>query len=209
MLLQEAEIAIARQTLPRFATEPRNLRIDRPRRIIGAKRIFIGDSVWLGPGSLLVAVTRYPTSPMGWSGREPRQIFDSRIMIGSGVVATAGLQVAAHREVIIEDDVLFATNVNITDGLHGHENPYEPYKYQEISHISPIVIKRGCWIGQNVVVLPGVTIGEFCIVGANSVVTESIPARSIAVGAPARVIKRWNESTREWDSVIMDPVQRV
>jgi acetyltransferase-like isoleucine patch superfamily enzyme len=66
---------------------------------------------------------------------------------------------------------------------------------------APIVIKRGCWIGQNVVILPGVTIGELSIIGANSVVTRDVPARSIAVGAPARVIKSWDATARRWVAV--------
>jgi lipopolysaccharide O-acetyltransferase len=61
-----------------------------------------------------------------------------------------------------------------------------------------VEIGRGCWIGQNVVILPSVKIGEMSIIGANSVVTQSIPERSIAVGAPARVIKQWDDKNREW-----------
>jgi acetyltransferase-like isoleucine patch superfamily enzyme len=67
--------------------------------------------------------------------------------------------------------------------------------------IAPIVIKRGCWIGQNVVVMPGVTIGELSIIGANSVVTRDVPARSIAVGSPATVIKTWDATGRRWVAV--------
>jgi acetyltransferase-like isoleucine patch superfamily enzyme len=96
---------------------------------------------------------------------------------------------------------MFASNVHITDGLHGYENANEPYKYQKLFRIAPIRIKRGCWIGQNVVILPGVTIGELTIIGANSVVTKNIPDRCIAVGAPAKVIKTWDENTQRWVSV--------
>ncbi len=66
----------------------------------------------------------------------------------------------------------------------------EPYKYQRVSRIAPIVSKCGHWKGQNVVVMSSVTIGELTIIGANSVVTHSIPSRSIAVGAPATVVKQ-------------------
>lgn len=198
-LLEEAHVGIARRTLPSFANAPKNLRIDLPRRIVSPDRIYVGDNVWLGPGCLLIAVTRYPGSATQHpEKREVEQRFDSKIVIGSRVVSTGGLQIAAHDEVVLEDDVLLATNVNITDGLHGHENANEPYKYQMIERIAPIVIKRGCWIGQNVVILPGVTIGEYSIVGANSVVTESMPPRSISVGAPAKVIRTWDEPTGVW-----------
>lgn len=202
VLLEEVRPVIAQRTLPRFANSPKNVRIDLPRRILNPERISLGDDVWLGPGCLLMAVARYPTRSMRHPERMTvNQQFDSRISIGSRVVSTGGLQVAAHKEIAIEDDVLFATNVNITDGLHGFESATEPYKYQGIFRIAPIVIKRGCWIGQNTVILPGVVIGEQSIVGANSVVTTSIPDRCIAAGAPAKVVRRWDEASAMWTPV--------
>ena len=101
---------------------------------------------------------------------------------------------------MIEDDVLIASNVTILDHQHGYQNASEPYKYQPLGRIAPVLIRRGTWIGQNVVILSGVTIGELAIIGANSVVTRSIPDRCIAVGAPAKVTKRWDERTENWMS---------
>lgn len=186
--------------LPRFATVPRNLTIRLPRTISLPERIAIGDDVWLGPGSLLVPATHAPRPPL-WPDSKPRtyeQRFEPKIVIGNRVTATASLTLGAHQEIRIEDDVMFAANVNLTDGFHGFENASEPYKYQPIFRIAPIVIKRGCWIGQNVVVMPGVTIGEMSIIGANSVVVRDVPARSIAVGSPARVIRTWDDSSQQW-----------
>jgi acetyltransferase-like isoleucine patch superfamily enzyme len=199
ILIQQANTRIADKTLPKFGNHPQNIRIDLPRRIINAQYMFLGENVWLGPGSLLLAATRYPTPPM----QNPElklslQHFSPKIEIGNRVTSTADLQIAAHREVIIEDDVLFASNVHIEDASHGYLTATIPYKYQPISNIAPVLIKRGCWIGQNVVILPGVTIGECSIIGANSVVTSSIPERCIAVGAPARVIKQWDDSMHRW-----------
>ena len=85
--------------------------------------------------------------------------------------------------------------------MHGFETANEPYKYQKMWKIAPVLVKRGCWIGQNVVIMPGVTVGELSIIGANSVVTKSIPARCIAIGAPARVVKTWDEPTQAWIAV--------
>jgi len=189
--------------LPQFATTPRNLTIRMPRTICAPERISIGDDVWLGPGSLLMPVLSFP-GPVLRPDSKPRtseQKFEPRIVIGNRVTATASLTLGAHEAIIIEDDVMFAANVNLTDGFHGFVNADEPYKYQPIFRIAPIAIKRGCWIGQNVVILPGVTIGELSIVGANSVVTKDIPARCIAVGAPARVVKKWDADTRLWVEV--------
>jgi len=190
---------IAQATLPKFGNNPHKLTISLPRRIINPEKIFIGNNVTLGPGSLLYAVTQYPTDVMRHPDRnQPLQTFDSKITIGNNVTATADLQIAAAHEVVIEDDVMFASNIHINDSFHGYETADEPYKYQKIFKIAPILIKRGCWIGQNVVIVSGVTIGENTIIGANSVVTETIPAKCIAVGTPARVVKTWNKSRQQW-----------
>ena len=193
---------IAEADLPAFANNPKNLKIKRPRRIYDAHLIHIGDDVSIGPGSLLIPQTRYPSNVMSHPEKQIAvQTFDPRITIGSRVTSTGILTIAAMQEVTIEDDVMFALNVLISDGMHGFENANEPYKYQKMSQIAPVVVKRGCWIGQNVVIMPGVTVGELSIIGANSVVTKSIPDRCIALGAPARVVKAWDETNRRRVSV--------
>ena len=198
---QKLEGMVARKTLPQFANNPRNVSIELPRRIVNPERITMGDDVNLGPNALLIAVTGYPGPTMQHPQRcERKQAFDSHISIGSRVTSTGQLQVAAMSRITIEDDVMFATNVNITDGFHGFTHTREAYKYQELFRIQPIIIGQGCWIGQNVVVSPGVTIGSMTIVGANSVVTKSLPDRCIAVGSPARVVKIWDDRKEAWVS---------
>jgi acetyltransferase-like isoleucine patch superfamily enzyme len=73
--------------------------------------------------------------------------------------------------------------------------------HQGINGVAPVTIGRGTWLGQNVVVLPGVTIGQHCVVGANSVVNSSIPDYSVAVGAPARVVRQYNRNSAKWERV--------
>lgn len=205
VLIHQANRRIAQETLPEFGNQPKNLKIELPRRIVNPNYIFWGDDVWLGPNSLLVAVTSYP----GVMTRHPdkpqaTQTFTPKISIGHRVSATGGLQIAAHSQITVEDDVIFATNINLTDALHGYDTAHEPYKYQPMNDPAPITIKRGCWIGQNVVILPGVTVGEFSIIGANSVVNKSIPPRCIAVGSPAKVIKCWDETAQDWQTIDAD-----
>jgi acetyltransferase-like isoleucine patch superfamily enzyme len=130
----------------------------------------------------------------------PLQRFQPRIVIGHRVTATGGLTLDAMQEIVIEDDVMFGANIIVMDGLHGYARADVPYKYQPMGRIAPVRIGRGAWIAQNVVIMPGVTIGEYAIVGANSVVTHDIPARSIAFGNPARVVKHWVAQTRRWES---------
>ena len=67
-----------------------------------------------------------------------------------------------------------------------------------VDAVLPVSIGRGCWIGEHVVIMPGVTIGEFSIVGANSVISTDIPPRSIAVGSPGKVVKTWSEKDSQW-----------
>jgi len=190
---------ITKTDLPKFANTPRNLTIELPRRIFDSDRMHIGDDVSIGPGALLIAQTIYPTKVMqDPDNPKPIQTFDPKITIGNRVTSSGGLTIAAMCDITVEDDVMFALNILISDGLHGYETAEEPYKFQPMGHIAPVTIKRGCWIGQNVVIMPGVTIGELSIIGANSVVTRSIPARSIAVGAPAKVIKQWDKVTLRW-----------
>jgi len=199
VLLHGLEDTIAIKTLPEFGNAPVNVRIDLPRRIVNPHKMFLGENIYLGPGTLLIALTHYPTASMrGLGNSEIKQRFDPKIVIGNRVTSTGGLQIAAHDQITIEDDVLFATNIHINDGSHGFDNANTPYKYQPIFRISPITIKRGSWIGQNVVILSGVTIGENAIIGANSVVNNDVPDRCIAVGNPAKVIKRWDPARQKW-----------
>ena len=197
--LDGTETAVAERTLPKFANRPQNLKIDLPRRIINPERIFLGDDVWLGPGSFIVAVKDYPPDSFRHPDKnyEPQR-YSSQIHIGHRVTSSGSLVIGAAQQVEIGDDVLLAMNVTILDNLHGYQTSDVPYKYQPLQRIAPVAVGRGCWIGQNVVILPSVKIGEMSIIGANSVVTHDIPARSIAVGAPARVIKQWDEKSARW-----------
>jgi len=195
----DAQGAVAERTMPQFANRPAHLTIDLPRRIINPEQISFGDYVWLGPGCFIAAVKEYPSVSLRHPDKHHDvQTFSPRIHIGHRVTASGNLVIGAVREIDIGDDVMFAFNVTVLDNLHGFQHPYEPYKYQPLQSIAPVQIGRGCWIGQNVVILPAVTIGEMSIIGANSVVTHSIPERSIAIGAPARVVKQWDDGAREW-----------
>jgi acetyltransferase-like isoleucine patch superfamily enzyme len=190
------------QPLPTFANTPKNFVIKAPWEISNAKHIHVGDDVRIGSNSVLRTTTHYPGLWMS-SDLYPsiQQTFAPTLRIGNRVTATGSLQVNALAEIVIEDDVMFATNVLVCDAMHGYDSTDIPYKYQPMSNLSPIRIGRGCWIGQNVVILPGVRIGEMSIIGANSVVTRSIPPRTIAVGSPAKAIKNWDDARHSWKPI--------
>lgn len=107
----------------------------------------------------------------------------AKIMIGNHV-EMSGTSIVSNHSVTIGNNVLIGANCQIGD-RDGHSNRYK-------SSPKPIIIENDVWLGMNVIVLKGVTIGEHSIIGANSVVTKDIPANSIAAGNPCSVIRTIN-----------------
>lgn len=129
------------------------------------------------------------------------------LVFGNNIQINDFVHIAALNEVRIGDNVLIASKVFITDLEHGSyagnesdSSPDSIVKERPLSSKS-VIIKDNVWLGEHVSVLPGVTVGENSIIGANSVVTKSIPANSIAVGIPAKVIKQYNFETKRWEKV--------
>ncbi|MBN1253919.1 MAG: acyltransferase [Deltaproteobacteria bacterium] len=106
--------------------------------------------------------------------------------------------ISAVNSIIIEDYVLIAPNVTIVDSSHKYEDIEIPIIFQAYTRGGTVHIERECWIGTNVIILPNVTIGRHSIIGANSVVKQSIPPFSIAAGAPARVIRKYDVDKKKW-----------
>lgn len=127
-----------------------------------------------------------------------------KIEIGENCVIGDNFHIAANSKIEIGNNVLIASNVFISDLNHGIysggdcSSPDIPPNERKIDS-KPIKIKDNVWIGEKVSILPGVTIGKGSIIGANSVVTKDIEDYSIAVGNPAKVIKRYNFESKEWE----------
>jgi acetyltransferase-like isoleucine patch superfamily enzyme len=115
---------------------------------------------------------------------------DARVRIGEGSFLNLNVMVAAVELVEIGDHCMFANGCFITDGSHRFDDPDRPVPWQGFTTKGPTRVGDNVWCGANVVVTSGVTVGERCVIGANSVVTEDLPAFSIAAGAPAKVLKR-------------------
>jgi acetyltransferase-like isoleucine patch superfamily enzyme len=114
----------------------------------------------------------------------------ARVRIGRGTFLNQGVMIAAHELVEIGDHCMLANGCFVSDASHRYEDPEMPVPWQGFQSKGPTRIGENCWLGANVVVTSGVTIGERCVVGANSVVTRDLAPRSIAAGAPARVLGR-------------------
>ena len=112
-----------------------------------------------------------------------------RVRVGAGTFLNIGVMVAALDLVEIGDHCMLANGCFVSDSNHRFDDPEKPIAWQGFSSKGPTRIGDNVWLGVNVVVTSGVTIGERSVVGANSVVTHDIPAFSVAAGVPARVIR--------------------
>ena len=123
----------------------------------------------------------------------------SKIKIGDNCYIGYNNTFLAGGNITLEDGVLMASNILISSENHSI-NPESPdyYMNQKLS-CAPIIVGEGTWIGEKVSILSGVTIGKKCVIGAGSIVTKDIPDFSIAVGSPAKVIKKYNFNTHEWE----------
>jgi len=130
-----------------------------------------------------------------------------RLVFGANVQINDYVHITASQLVKIEDNVLIASKVYISDSSHGcyggieiHDDPHSIPKERTI-YSAPVILKENVWLGENVAVLKGVTIGKGSIVGANSVVTKNIPDFTIAAGNPARPIKKFSFEQKKWEKI--------
>lgn len=138
---------------------------------------------------------------------DPQQVeVDFVLKIGNKVQVNDYVHIGAVNKIIIGNNVLIASKVFISDHNHGYYHGLSqssPDMAPEIRPIQslPVFIEDNVWLGEQVSVLPGVTIGKGSIIGANSVVSKSIPAYSIAVGVPARIIKQFDFVSNKWEKI--------
>lgn len=166
----------------------------RPNEIRGRRWIVLGANFTSGRGLRIDALG---------SGTADGAL----IRIGRDVQINDFVHIGAVQSIDIGDRVLIASKVFISDHNHGsyglnkvHTDPRIPPGKRPLSS-APVVIEDDVWIGEFVSVLPGVRIGKGSIIGTMSTVTKSIPPYCIAVGSPARVVKRYNFETNCWDRV--------
>ena len=171
---------VGREAVPRLAHAVRQS---------GTRSIVIGDDVnFFGKVDI-------------FSGRQcdqPRLVLGNRVDIGHNVVFVV------NKEIVIEDDVNVASGVRFMDSdAHPRETMARIADLPApVDEIKPVRIGRYAWIGQNSFIMKGVTVGEGAIIGVNSVVVNDIPAYSVAMGNPARVVVKnmnktaWNRQAR-------------
>ena len=182
---QQGCFTVVRWILAVFIYEPlfrgrctqagKRLRVTRMPFVVGPTSIFIGDDVNLF-GKVDIG--------SGYVCENPRLVIGNRVEIGHNTVFVV------NRLIEIGDDV------NIAFGVRFMDSDAHPRDFADriadlpppAEEVKPVRIGKGAWIGQEACILKGVTIGEGAIIGANSVVVTDIPAHTVAMGNPARVV---------------------
>jgi acetyltransferase-like isoleucine patch superfamily enzyme len=149
-----------------------------PRRVQGARGIRIGSDVVIQSHSWIGAFH-------GWG----EATYTPSIVVADHARIGRHAMITAVEEVSIGEGCLLSEHVFISDHTHGAVPGAVPPTRQPLSRRGPVRIGRHCFIGIRACIMGGVTLGDYCVVGANSVVTRSFPAGSVVAGAPARLLK--------------------
>ncbi len=169
----------------RFAAFGRGSSLASPSSVWRPEAIAIGSRVAIWPGSRLEALGNSP---------EGRRL----ISIGDGCSLQTSAHIAAVRSVTIGSNVLVGSYVHITDHDHEYGDPDWPPILNRQVRAAPVAIGDGAWLGDQVIVLRGVSIGAGVVVGAASVVTRDVAPYTVVVGAPAKPVRRYDFERREW-----------
>jgi acetyltransferase-like isoleucine patch superfamily enzyme len=133
---------------------------------------------------------------------EPPQTDEPTIILENGCGIGRGVQISAKNQIHFERDVMVAGYSFITDHNHAFEDVTVPTAHQGITDGGTIRIEEECWIGFGVTIVCGqgeLVIGKHSVIGANSLVTRSIPPYSIVSGNPARIVKQFHPTNGTWE----------
>ena len=154
------------------------------------RHIYLGRNVIIANAARVEAVTQYNS-----------RTYTPSIFIGENVTIEQNLHLTCANRIVIGSNTAIAANVTITDIEHPYTDVNIPIDRHDLV-VKEVVIGDDSKIYNNAVVLPGVHIGKHCVVGANSVVVRDVPDFSVVAGAPARIVKQYNQVIDAW--VVME-----
>lgn len=155
-------------------------RINYPTHFHGARHIAIGNNFTCNSGCRLETFG-------------PRNC-GTLLRIGNNVSMENYCHIGVSNGVEIGDNVMFASRIYVSDHFHGEISAQMldiPPRERPIWSKGPVKIGNNVWIGEGACILPGVTIGDSAVIGANAVVTRDVPPRAVVAGVPARIIKQF------------------
>lgn len=158
----------------------KNVRIVNPQYIDMGGQVFIDDDVELCVNQTMPGVT-------------PKLLIGNRVHFGKMN------RIGCDNRIIIEDDVLFAPHVHISDRNHGFENIHIPISRQKVTSKGPVVIGAETWLGFGCQVMSGVKIGRHCVIAAGAIVVKDVPDYCVVGGNPAKILKKFNQITNKWE----------
>lgn len=157
-------------------------RFDNPHRIEIGSRVQIREGCWLNVVE-------------EWAGKKS----DGLLTIGNDSCVMYGSQISVSSRVEIGQNVGIGQNSVITDHLHDYSVMGQSILSAPITEAKPVLIEDETFVGVNCVIAPGVTIGRHSFIGSNSVVIGDIPPFTMAAGNPAKIIRAFNSTTRQWE----------
>lgn len=164
-------------------------RIESPILLNRPEHVFVGRGAVLCAGVMLSCVE----NPFGGERRF------GEIHIGANCQIRENAQITAADRVVVGERVGIGRNCLVSDHDHGYEDVDRHILDNPITSPRPVTLEDGCMLGNCVRVAPGVRVGRHTLVGFGSVVTRDLPPYSIAIGSPARVVRRYNFETGKWE----------
>jgi acetyltransferase-like isoleucine patch superfamily enzyme len=168
----------------------KNSFISLPRRIGLRSFVEVGSNTHIHSHACIVPIAQYNDVK-----------FTPNIKIGDDVYIGRYLQIACIDRIFIDDGCVLSDHIYITDTFHGFDPTKGSIMSQNLTSKGGIKIGKSSFIGYRVCIMPGVTLGKHCVVGANSVVTKSFPDYSMIAGSPARLVKTFSFEKQDWVAV--------
>ncbi len=169
----------------RWGSKGKGTHIIKPMRLIGKTRIFLGDNVTILNNARLETLRE-------WKGT----ILNGILKIGDNTSIEQSCHIVSAKEIEIGHDSVFSAYVYVSDCAHGYDVGDSIMDSQ--LDIKPVKIGNHCFVGIGSCIMPGVSLGDNVVVGANSVVTKSFSDNCMIAGSPAKMIKKYDEATRIW-----------